>query len=79
MRKKIHCLEVEKACFDDYTLKECTEMIGFYEPCDTAEYTVTCEQDGAKMDVDTNFEAVTVSSLEEVKAMLKLLLLRRGY
>lgn len=64
---KILCIEQLKEGFDSIPLDEVRKMVGYYEP-ENGKWKVTT-MDGIYM-AETQFEAQTISSLEQIKALL---------
>jgi len=69
MRKKIFCLERQKADFDDVAITEIQEMTGFVCPTDGGKWDINLIYDECYT-CDRQTDATIIASLEEIKAML---------
>ena len=67
--KKIYCEEAKKKSFEKISLDKLRELIGWYEPTDKGKTWVVTGIDGI-YDVPTQFEAIVISSLEQIIALL---------
>jgi len=74
VRRLIHCVESNKPDeeFDHYTIQDCREMIGYYEPedADKDTWTITMMDEGSSYTATGQENAQIIASLEEIKALL---------
>lgn len=75
--RKIHCLESIKRSFDNKSIDEVRDMVGFVEPEKHGKkvlWEVTTLQDGCGYTCDNQTEAEILAGIEEIKGLLILLL-----